>query len=85
MSHTHTHTHSITFRSYFSCFLDQNLVGSYMCTCDPAYTGDHCEEEIDECESNPCGNDGTCLVRTIFSFTQCCGIHCFGTCAGFAR
>ena len=28
----------------------------YRCLCDHAYTGFHCEVEIDECLSNPCKN-----------------------------
>ncbi|XP_078656298.1 uncharacterized protein LOC144902628 [Branchiostoma floridae x Branchiostoma belcheri] len=33
--------------------------GSYTCVC-PGYTGDVCETELDECQSNPCVN-GTCI------------------------
>jgi hypothetical protein len=28
--------------------------GAYMCDCLPAYVGEHCETEINECLSNPC-------------------------------
>ncbi|XP_048392896.1 delta-like protein D [Stegostoma tigrinum] len=34
--------------------------GSYTCTCRPGYTSSNCETEINECEANPCKNDGTC-------------------------
>lgn len=40
----------------------QNEPGSYSCSCDVAYTGDHCEMEVNECDSSPCGNGGTCIV-----------------------
>nr|XP_055175399.1 protein crumbs homolog 1 isoform X2 [Nyctereutes procyonoides] len=32
----------------------------YVCICPPGLTGIHCEEDIDECSSNPCQNGGTC-------------------------
>ncbi|KPP78272.1 protein crumbs 2-like [Scleropages formosus] len=33
------------------------------CTCKAGYTGDRCQAEIDECESNPCQHGGSCLDR----------------------
>jgi hypothetical protein len=30
------------------------------CVCDPGYTGDSCETNIDDCNPNPCQNGGTC-------------------------
>ena len=40
----------------------QDLIGTYSCDCLPAYTGDDCDEEVDECQPNPCVNGGTCHV-----------------------
>jgi len=31
-----------------------------MCKCKNGYTGQHCEENINECASSPCVNGGTC-------------------------
>ncbi|XP_051253136.1 protocadherin Fat 4 isoform X2 [Dicentrarchus labrax] len=33
----------------------------FNCTCPDGFTGTLCEEDIDECEVNPCENKGTCV------------------------
>lgn len=36
-------------------------LNSYNCNCsDTGYTGEHCENNIDDCTPNPCSNDGKC-------------------------
>lgn len=33
----------------------------FNCTCPAGFTGSLCEDDIDECEVNPCENNGTCV------------------------
>ena len=35
----------------------------YECQCEPGYRGDHCEVDINECETLPCMNGGACLDK----------------------
>lgn len=35
-------------------------VNGYSCQCTPGYTGNNCENQVDECASNPCMNGGSC-------------------------
>ncbi|XP_065193348.1 protein HEG homolog 1-like [Sycon ciliatum] len=46
---------------------------SYMCQCQPGRTGHYCENEIDECASEPCQNDGSC-VDAFNSFSCNCSV-----------
>ena len=41
------------------------------CCCDDGYDGFLCENDIDECASNPCGNDGFC-VNLVASYYCVC-------------
>ena len=38
-----------------------NTPGSFRCDCPRGITGERCEININECESSPCENEGTCL------------------------
>ncbi|XP_067680460.1 protein jagged-1-like [Haliotis asinina] len=35
--------------------------GRFSCACETGYTGTYCHENIDDCASNPCQNNGTCI------------------------
>ena len=36
------------------------LLSEYFCLCAAGYTGDSCDEDVDDCASQPCANDGIC-------------------------
>lgn len=36
-------------------------MGGYVCECPAGYAGDSCEDNIDECASQPCQNGGSCI------------------------
>ena len=35
---------------------------NYTCECADGYEGRDCEDDINECDSNPCQNGGSCTV-----------------------
>ena len=51
------------------------------CCCPPGLTGEICTDEIDECESQPCKNGGTCVQQPDITDKYICycpdGIYIF--------
>ncbi|XP_067845710.1 protein crumbs homolog 1 [Heptranchias perlo] len=43
----------------------------YICKCQHGFTGSHCEMDVNECDSNPCQNGGTCQ-NTVESYICHC-------------
>ncbi|KAF3708394.1 Protein jagged-1b [Channa argus] len=54
--------------------------GQFTCECQEGFRGTYCHENINDCESNPCHNGGTCIDKV--SVYQCIcgdgweGVHC---------
>ena len=63
IDHSYNYGESSFKRILISFF--QNTVLNYECMCDEGWTGRNCDENIDECASNPCRNGATCKVRPI--------------------
>ncbi|XP_017557924.1 protein crumbs homolog 1 [Pygocentrus nattereri] len=54
----------------YTCFNGGNCSETaFTCDCLPGFTGHRCEQELDECKSNPCLNGGYC--RNLFNKFQC--------------
>lgn len=52
-------TPSVAFLQLFSLFISF----SFRCQCAAGFTGPHCELNINECHSNPCRNQATCVDK----------------------
>ena len=54
-----------------SLFFYSDKINGYECVCQPAWEGDDCSEDVDECLSDPCLNDGDCSNEEGFFLCIC--------------
>lgn len=52
-------------------FVTQDGIAQYTCSCQPGWEGTKCDAEIDECNSDPCQNGGTCTVGSVECYIYC--------------
>ena len=50
---------------------EEGLGASFTCRCPPGWGGETCRENVDECQSSPCLNDGHCQDRDGDFFCSC--------------
>ena len=53
------------------CFESQQDSSKYQCLCMSGWEGRNCEENIDECQSQPCENNSTCVDLVAGYECQC--------------
>lgn len=75
IAHLNLNTTCTTADSCMNCavLLSQSTSSApgYICNCNPGWQGTNCDQNINECSSNPCQNGGTC-TDGINGFTCAC-------------
>jgi hypothetical protein len=60
-------------------FTISGVPSTIACTCAPGYTGSFCQTDINECQSSPCQNGGSCVQSSPASFSCNCAAGYTGT------
>jgi hypothetical protein len=68
----HTHNRIRIYTHLATCVSDST---SYSCVCADGWTGDNCDEDLDECASFPCLHDGVC-TNGANQFSCKCQVSC---------
>lgn len=55
----------------WTCCRCEDPMSSYECNCSAGFTGEFCEENIDECLENLCANNATCIDQQANYTCQC--------------
>ena len=60
----------------------RDLINSYVCVCDPQYTGTNCNKKMDPCNHNLCQNNAQCVPQANYTsyYCNCSGYGFQGTC-----
>lgn len=45
-----------------NCMSNSTMCGKYVCECARGFVGEHCQNRVNPCTSNPCQNEGKCTV-----------------------
>ena len=53
----------------------QDGVNMYTCACEAGYFGLNCETDVNECNSHPCQNGGSCIVSYLILLTETAKSH----------
>ena len=47
------------------------FVRAYFCLCPAGYSGDSCEQDVDDCANQPCANHGKCIDQINYYICEC--------------
>jgi len=48
-----------------------SCISPSLCSCAPGFTGSHCQDDVDECLSSPCGTEAVCVNMVGWYYCSC--------------